>query len=106
MSQRQLDAITQSISSLLEQIAGADVEGRDELLPQLNQRIEERRVCLGALLDTELAQDREWLKRQLDISRALARQGKAQLDKQRDALGGYRKGRQQVSVYQNVELGK
>ncbi|WP_417350005.1 hypothetical protein [Ferrimonas sp.] len=106
MSQQQLEEITQTISGLLEQIAEADVDGREELLPQLNLRIEERRHCLGALLDTELAQDREWIKLQLDITRALAKRGKTQLDKQRDALGGYRKGRQQVSVYQNVELGK
>ncbi|USD38620.1 MULTISPECIES: hypothetical protein [Ferrimonas] len=106
MNQSSLEQITHAISDLLEEIDAAEMEARDELLPKLNQQIEARRACLAQLLETELAQDREWIKRQLDISRGLAQQSKRQLDKQRSELGGYRKGRQQVSIYQNVELGK
>ncbi|SDK06284.1 hypothetical protein SAMN04488540_11842 [Ferrimonas sediminum] len=106
MNQQSLEQISQSISELLSQIEAADVEGRDDLLPRLNEQIEARRVCLAELLNTELAQNREWLKVQLDISRGLAQQGKSQLEKQRGQLGGYKKGRKQVSVYQNIELGK
>lgn len=106
MSQNQLDQVSQRISELLKEIEQADVEHRDPLLSQLDEQIKARKACLSELLTTELAKDPNWLRLQLDISRALAAQAKAELSKQQQQLGGYRKGRKQVSVYQNIELGK
>ncbi|QIZ77361.1 hypothetical protein [Ferrimonas lipolytica] len=101
-----LDKQIEKLLSLLE--TNQDNASNQEELPfsQLQPLLDQRQSCLAALLVTPLGSDRQWLEQAVATTKQIAQRAVALKDKAKQQLGGYKKGRQQVNRYKQIEAGR
>ncbi|WP_298440435.1 hypothetical protein [uncultured Ferrimonas sp.] len=99
---QQIDAQLAQVLTEIEQASNDDEPPYEALQPLLL----ERQGCLAQLLQSSLGQDRQWLQHTLQQTQQLTARAVAQLNQSKQRFGGYKKGRQQVNRYQQVEAGR